>query len=81
MVTVRVAEPLLAVIVTEVALVDCQVTVTAWPLVIDVALTVSVTVGKAGTICFGLDAQEPAPHKERSKVPQEILRKHCFVIL
>lgn len=67
------AEPLLAVIVTDVALVDCQLNVTAWPLVIDVALTVSVTVGPAGTICFGLLAQEPAPHKERTSVPQEIL--------
>ncbi len=81
MVTVRVDEPLLAVIVTEVALLACQLKVTLWPLAIDVALTERVTVGTTSTGFSGLLAQEPAPHKERSKVPQEILRKHCFVIL
>jgi len=77
---VRVEEPLLAVMVIEVALVDCQLRVTLWPLAIDVELTESVTVGVDGTVFLGLEAQEQAPHKATSKVPREIPRKHCFAM-
>jgi len=49
-VTVRVEEPLLAVMVIELALVDCQLRVTLWPLAIDVWFTESVTVGTAVTV-------------------------------
>jgi len=72
---------LFAVMVIEVALVDCHVRVTLWPLAIDVEFTDSVTVGvDGGTILFGLEAQEQAPHKATSKVPREIPRKHAFVM-
>lgn len=52
MVTVRVEEPLLALMVTEVALVVCQLKVTLWPLVIDVVLAERVTVGVGGGTIF-----------------------------
>ena len=71
---------MLAVMVIEVALVDCQLRVTLWPLAIDVELTESVTVGVDGTVFLGLEAQEQAPHKATSKVPREIPRKHCFAM-
>jgi hypothetical protein len=69
-VTVRVEEPLLAVMVTDVELVACQLKVTLWPVEIDVGLAESATVG---TGFFGLFAQELEPHKAKSRVPQEIL--------
>jgi hypothetical protein len=79
-VTAFVEEPLLVVMVIEVALVDCHVKVTLCPLAIDVEFTESVTVGTACAIFFGLLAQEQAPHKARIRVPREIVRKHGFVM-
>jgi hypothetical protein len=78
-VTVRVAEPLFAVMVTVAALLACQVKVTAWPVAIDVALTERITVG-AAVLFLGLFAQALKPHKAKTRIPQEILRKHCSVI-
>jgi hypothetical protein len=64
--------------VIELALVDCQLRVTLWPLAIDVWFTESVTVGVDGTIVLGLVAQEQAPHKVKSEVPRHIPRKYSF---
>ena len=76
----RVEEPLLAVMVIELALVDRQVRVTLWPLAIDVEFTESVTVGTFCTVFCGLLAQEQAPHKASNKDPREIPRKYNFVM-
>jgi hypothetical protein len=79
-VTVRVDEPLLAVMVTEVELVACQLKVTLWPLMMEVALAEKVTVGSVCITAFELFAQEQEPHKARSRGPQESLRKRRSII-
>ena len=71
-VTVRVEEPAVAVIVTDVASVDCHVSVTLCPLVIDAELAASVTLG--AEVAFEGPAQEETPHTANSRVPEEIQR-------
>ena len=67
-VTLRVVEPAVAVIVTEVELVVCQLKVTLWPEPIDVGFAENVTVGTVEV--FELVAQEEKPHRARNSVPQ-----------
>ena len=67
-VTVRVVEPAVAVMVTEVELVVCQLKVTLWPEPIDVGFAENVTVGTVEV--FELVAQEEKPHRARNSVPQ-----------
>jgi hypothetical protein len=70
-VTVRVEDPAVAVIVTEVELPVCQLKVTLCPVLMEVELGVSVTVGAAGMLAVPLLLpQEQAPRMARSKVPQ-----------
>ena len=71
-------EPALAVMVTEVALVVCQLKVTLWPEPIDAGLAEKVRDGAVDV--FELVAQEEEPHIARRSVPHEIQRKNCFVI-
>ncbi len=79
MVTVRFVEPAVAVMVTEVELVVCQLKVTLWPEPIELGLAENVRVGTVDF--FELVAQEDEPHKARRSVPHEIQRRHCFVII
>ena len=67
-VTVRVVEPAVAVMVTEVELVVCQLKVTLWPAPIDVGFAENVTVGTVDV--FEFVAQEEKPHRARNSVPQ-----------
>ena len=68
---VRVEDPAVAVIVTEVELVDCQLKVTLCPVLMEVELAVSATVGAAGMCAVPLLLpQEQAPRMAKSKVPQ-----------
>ena len=67
-VTLRVVEPAVAVMVTEVELVVCQLKVTLWPEPIDVGFAENVTVGTVEV--FELVAQEEKPHRARNSVPQ-----------
>ena len=67
-VTLRVVEPAVAVIVTEVELVVCQLKATLWPEPIDVGFAENVTVGTVEV--FELVAQEEKPHRARNSVPQ-----------
>ena len=69
--TFRVLEPAAAVMVTEVALNDCQFSVTLWPLLIVVALAEKVMVGAA---FLGELAQEEQPQIAAISAPQEIQR-------
>ena len=64
----RVVEPAVAVMVTEVELVVCQLKVTLWPEPIDVGFAENVTVGTVEV--FELVAQEEKPHRARNSVPQ-----------
>lgn len=72
-VTVRVEEPAVAVIVNDVAFVDCQVRVTLCPVLMEVGLAASVTLGVDDV---GLDepAQEEKLQTAKTKKPQEIQR-------
>jgi hypothetical protein len=71
-VRVRVEDPAEAVIVTDVAPVACQVSVTLCPLVIDAVLAVSVTLG--GELAFDEPAHEEKKQTANRRVPQEIQR-------
>ena len=64
----RGVEPAVAVMVTEVELVVCQLKVTLWPEPIDVGFAENVTVGTVEV--FELVAQEEKPHRARNSVPQ-----------
>lgn len=72
-VTVRVEEPAVAVMVTDVASVACQLSVTLCPLVIEVGLAASVTLG-ADDVAFEVPAQEERQQMANSRIPQEIQR-------
>ena len=72
-VTVRVEEPEVAVTVTDVALVACQVSVTLCPLVIDAVLAASVTLGVDG-VALDEPAQEEKLQTAKSRIPQNIQR-------
>jgi hypothetical protein len=72
-VTVRVEEPEVAVTVTEVALVDCQVRVTFCPLLTEVGLAARVTLGVDG-VALDEPAQEERLQTAKSRIPQEIQR-------
>ena len=76
--TVRFVEPALAVIVTEVELVICQLKVTLCPEPMEVGLAEKVRDGAVDV--FELVAQEQALQRARRSVPHEIQRKNCFVI-
>lgn len=69
--TVRTLEPAVAVMVTEVAFDDCQLSVTLCPLVIVLALAVKVTVGvDGGVVCVELPLEQPlSPHKASNTIP------------
>jgi len=71
-VTVRVEAPAVAVIVTEVASVDCHDSVTLCPLVIDAELAASVTLG--AEVAFEGPAQEENPQTANRRVPEDIQR-------
>jgi hypothetical protein len=77
-VTVSFVEPALAVMVTEVELLACQLKVTLWPEPIDVGFAENVRVGTVDV--FELVAQEEEPHMARRSVPHEIQRRYCFVM-
>ena len=68
---VRVEEPAVAVIVTDVALVACQVSVTLCPLLIEVGLAASVTLGADG-VAFEVPPHEERPQTANRRVPDEI---------
>ncbi len=70
-VRLRVEVPAVAVMVTEVALEDCQLSVTDCPELMEVELAVSVTLGVDGNVVLGLLAQEERPQAASSKIPQE----------
>lgn len=72
-VSVRVEEPAVAVMVTDVALLACQLSVTLCPLVIEVGLAESVTLG-ADDVALEVPAQEERPQMANSRIPQEIQR-------
>ena len=77
-VTVRLVVPSLAVMVTEVAFDDCQLTVVLCPALIEVGLADSVTVGAGGgSVAFGLLAQEREPQIAASRAPHENQRINC----
>ena len=73
-VTVRVDEPAVAVIATEVALVACHVSVTLCPLLIDAVLAASVTLGADEELAWEVPPQEDKPQTANSRVPDEIQR-------
>jgi hypothetical protein len=73
-VMVRVEDPAVAVIVTDVALEDCQVSVTFCPALMDVGLAERVTLGADDDVAFELLAQEEKPHTANNINPQEIQR-------
>jgi hypothetical protein len=77
-VTARVVEPAVAVMVTEVELAVCQLKVTLCPEPIDDALAEKVRDGAVDV--FELVAQEQAPPRASRSVPHEIQRRHCFVM-
>jgi len=68
-VTVRVEEPAVAVIVTDVALVDCQVRVTLCPVLMEVGLAARLTLG-VDDVALELPAQEEKPQIAKSRIPQ-----------
>jgi hypothetical protein len=70
-VTVRVEDPAVAVIVTPVAPVDCQVRVTLCPAVIEVVLAEKVRVGVA---LWPSPPQALIPHKASGRIPLEMQR-------
>lgn len=73
-VRVRVEDPAVAVIVTEVAFEDCQVSVTFCPALMDVGVAKRVTLGAEDDVAFELLAQEEKPQTANSRNPQEIHR-------
>ena len=73
MVTVRVEEPEVAVTVTDVAFVACQVSVTLCPLVIEGVLAARVTLGADG-VAFDEPAQEERLQTAKSRIPEQIQR-------
>lgn len=73
-VRVLVVVPSLDVIVTDVELAACQVSVTVCPEEMDALFAVRVTVGAAGIVAFGLLAQEEKPKSAASRAPHEIQR-------
>ena len=62
-----------AVTVTEVAFVDCQVRVTFCPLLTEVGLAARVTLGVDG-VALDEPAQEERLQTAKSRIPQEIQR-------
>lgn len=71
-VRVRVEEPAEAVIVTDVAFVACQVSVTLCPLLIEAGLAASVTLG--AELAFDVPAQEENKQTANRRVPEDIQR-------
>jgi hypothetical protein len=69
--TVRLEEPAAAVMVTEVALVECQLSVSLCPLLMEAGLAERLTVGAA--VAFVLP-HEAEPYIAANKAPQEIQR-------
>jgi hypothetical protein len=69
-VTVRVAVPLVAVIVTESAFEDCQLRVTLWPDVMDFELADNDTVG-VDEAALDAPEHEDKAHVARSTIPQK----------
>jgi hypothetical protein len=70
----RVEVPAEAVIVTEVALNDCQFKVTLCPLLIVFVLAENVMVG-AGALGLELLAQDERNHKAKTRAPQQMQRR------
>lgn len=73
-VMVRVEDPAVAVIVTEVALEVFHVSVTACPALMDAGVAVSVTLGAEDDVAFELPAQEEKLQTANSRDPQQIQR-------
>jgi hypothetical protein len=73
-VTVRVDEPAVAVIVTDVALVACHVSVTFCPLLTDAVLAASVTLGADEELAWEVPPQEDKPQTANNRVPDKIQR-------
>ena len=71
-VRVRVEEPAEAVIVTDVAFVACQVSVTLCPLLTDAGLAASVTLG--AELAFEVPAQDENKQTANRRVPEDIQR-------
>ena len=73
----RVEDPADAVMVTDIALDACQVSVTLWPVLIEVELAERVTVGAT----FGLELpHEIEPQTANREAPQEIQRNGLLII-
>jgi hypothetical protein len=73
-VTVRVEEPAVAVIVTEVAFVARHVSATLCPPLIDAGLAASATFGADEELALEVPPQQDKPQTANSRVPDEIQR-------
>ena len=74
--SVRLDEPAVAVMVTAVALVDCQFRVTLWPVFKEFALAERLMVGGS----FLKPPHDTEPHIIAIRVPQEIQCNARFII-
>ena len=77
-VRVRVAVPAVAVIVTEVASVACQLRVTLCPGLIELALADKVTVGLLVLLVMPLHAQS---HKRATGIVPQVIQRQKFVLI
>jgi hypothetical protein len=75
--SVRVDEPAVAVMVTAVALVDCQFKVTLWPVLSEFVLAERVTAGATFDLEFPHDAEPPIT---ATRTPKEIQPSARFII-
>jgi hypothetical protein len=72
---VRLEEPAAALMVTDVALVVCQLSVTLCPLLMEFVLAEKITVGATAAFVLPHDAE---PYIAANKAPQEIQRNARF---
>jgi hypothetical protein len=79
-VTVFVAVPAFAVIVTDVAFEACQLSLTLWPALIELGLAEKVRVGAAEVWIEVFRPQALRPHKAIGNIPQVIQRKFLELI-